>query len=87
MVVIKMSRQYHEIKCETQYFREHEKGLKHFELRFNDRNYWRGDMVELIEVENHVKTGRRLLPKEIVSILYGPIYGLAEGWCILGFKE
>ena len=81
-----MSRQHHYLKCETEYYQEVEKGNKTFELRKNDRNYKVYDMIYLKEAVNGIETGRELLPKEIVYILYGGKYGLDEGFCIIQMK-
>ena len=80
-----MSRQHHYLKTENEYFREIERGEKKFELRKNDRNFQKNDIVHLEEVVNGVKTGRSLPPLEIQYILIGGKYGLPEGYCIFNW--
>ncbi len=80
-----MSRQHHEIKCETEYYQDVERGIKKFELRLNDRHYLAGDMVTLVEVVNGTKTGRYLPPVEIKYVISGSLYGLKKGWCVFNW--
>ena len=82
-----MSRQYHYLKCETEYYQAVERGFKTFELRKNDRDYNVHDIIHLNEVVDGVETGRTLQQKEIVYILHGGKYGLEDGYCILQMKE
>lgn len=78
-----MSRQHHYLKTETEYYQLQEEGIKTFEVRKNDRDYKRGDMVYLKEVVNGVETGRTLPQKEIVYVLHGGQYGIEKGYCVL----
>ena len=67
-------------------------GTKTGELRKNDRSFAVGDLLQLRET---VHTGfsmaagapleytGRSTKRRVTHILYGPIYGLAEGWVIL----
>ena len=80
-----MSRQHHYLKTETQYYQDIERGKKKFEIRKNDRNFEVGDMLHLEESVNGVKTGRILPPLEIQYILFGGIYGLKQGYCIINW--
>lgn len=80
-----MSRQYHNLKTETEYFQAIERGKKKFELRNNDRNFQIGDMVYLEETVNGIYTGRILPPLEIMYILTGGKFGLQEGYCIFSW--
>lgn len=76
---------YHDLKCDTEYYFKVVNDVKKFELRKNDRGFKIGDIVFLNETVNGELTGRRSDGFEIEYILYGPIYGLAEGWCIMNF--
>ena len=81
----KVARQHHYLKCETKFFQAIERGLKKFELRKNDRDFKKYDMVYLQETINGIKTGRELPPIEIRYILKdtdGGKYGLCQGHCI-----
>ena len=81
-----MSRQHHYLKIETQYFQAIERGEKRFELRKNDRDFQKYDMVHLEETVNGVKTGRELRPRQIEYVLKDcPEYGLKEGYCIFNW--
>lgn len=80
-----MSRQHHEIKCETEYYQAVESGRKKFELRLNDRHYQLGDIVTLIEVVESVKTGRCLPPVEIKYLLLGGVCNLPANMCIFNW--
>ena len=81
-----MSRKYHYLKTETEYFQAVEKGKKKFELRKNDRNFEVYDMVILEETIEGIKTGRQLRPLEIMYILKGGKYGLDDGFCIINWQ-
>lgn len=81
-----MSRQHHYLKTETEYYQAVERGEKKFELRKNDRDFKKHDMLYLEEVVNGVKTGRSLPPVEIQYVLKDCTkYGLCDGYCILNW--
>ena len=84
-----MSRQHHKLKCETGFYQDVEIGRKTFEIRLNDRDFKLGDMIELNEVVNGARTGRKLQPVEITYILYHHQFkhGLKKDYCILGFEK
>lgn len=76
----------HELKTLPQYYGAVLSGRKNFEIRKNDRGFRVGDTVRLREYENDEYTGRELVRK-ITYVLHGPLYGLAEGWCILALAQ
>ena len=80
-----MSRQYHHLKCETEYYQAIERGEKKFELRKNDRDFKVGDVVYLDEVLNGIATGRTLPYIEIQYVFTGGKYGLPEDYCIFNW--
>ena len=80
-----MSRQHHHLKTETEYYQAVERGEKKFELRKNDRNFQKYDMVTLEEVVNGIPTGRCLSLGEIKYIFNGGKFGLPEGYCIFNW--
>jgi len=82
-----MTRQHHHLKIEALYFRAIEEGIKTFECRKNDRNYQKGDIVYFRETVFGTKTGRELGPYEITYILYGPRFGIQEGYCVFSIKK
>jgi len=78
----------HPLKTVRKYWTAVKDGRKPFEVRLNDRNYTRGDIVVLREYDDFadVFTGRSLTRK-ITYVLRGPELGIAEGWCVFGLAE
>lgn len=72
----------HQIKLEAEFFDDALSGRKSFELRKNDRNYKEGDVLEMEEVKDGKKTGRKC-SKRIVYMMEN-FEGLEDGYCILG---
>lgn len=72
----------HQIKLEEEFFDDALSGRKSFELRKNDRNYEEGDVLEMEEVKDGAKTGRKC-SKRIVYMMEN-FEGLENGYCILG---
>ena len=72
----------HQIKLEAEFFDDALSGRKSFELRKNDRNYKEGDMLEMEEIKDGKKTGRKC-SKRIVYMMEN-FEGLEDGYCILG---
>lgn len=79
-----MSRQHHYLKMLPKYFIDVEKGIKNFEVRFNDRGYAVGDMLHLQEFADGEYTGREIT-KEICYILDSEDY-CKKGYVVLGMK-
>jgi len=75
----------HYLKTWSKYFHDVDCGLKDFELRLNDRDFQIGDILILEEVDDFsfVKTGK-IIEKSIKYILEGGMFGLQEGYAILG---
>lgn len=83
----------HILKTDSEVFRGVKTGVKRFEIRKNDRNFGIGDClmlkethytdVEMREGAPLEYTGRFILA-EVTYILHGPIYGLIDGWVIMG---
>jgi hypothetical protein len=76
---------YHFIKCEQKVYRAVFSGLKKFEYRLNDRGYQLGDYVVLLETCNNVVTRNELQIGPITFILYGPQFGIPEGYCVFNW--
>lgn len=77
----------HELKILPEYFNEVQSHNKQFELRKDDRDYRVGDWILLKEFENGSYTGRECGCFGITYILRNcPEYGLADGYCILGWQ-
>ena len=78
----------HKLKILPEYFEAIASRKKTFELRTDDRDYKVGDLLCLREWDGERYTGRELSAIEIKYILRDcPEYGLADGYCILGFNE
>lgn len=80
-----MSRQHHYVKILPKYYIAVDKGIKTFEIRFNDRNYKVGDILHLQEFCGGQYTSRELT-KEICYIIDSPDY-CKEGFVVLGIKN
>lgn len=84
-----MARGHHNLKTETEFFQEVERGLKKFEIRKNDRDFKQYDMVtlhEIVTVNGGFKfTNRTLGPFEIKYVFLGRQFGLEEGYCIFNW--
>lgn len=75
-----MSRQHHYLKILPEYYRAIERGEKTFEVRFNDRNYQKYDILHLKEWCGEY-TGREITA-EITYILEDPKF-CKEGFVIM----
>ena len=82
----------HELKTDPSIFDDVVKGLKRFEIRKNDRDYAVGDLLKLRKTRHSGEEMAKGAPLEYVGpplyvyakyILYGPIYGLADGWVVI----
>lgn len=83
----------HELKTDSEVFYDVRNRLKNFEIRKNDRDFKPGDYLHLRRTVNtgaEIKQGKPLVydPEgemlvRVTYVLKGPIYGLADGWCIM----
>jgi hypothetical protein len=82
----------HILKTDPAVFQAVVDGAKTYEIRFNDRNYAVGDVLQLretVSTGDHMQLGAPLeytgreIAKTVSHVLSG--YGLAEGWVILSF--
>ncbi len=75
----------HALKCWPEYFQAVFTGEKPYELRKADRDFKAGDMLHLMEWNPETKTyTMRSCERRVTHILTGPVFGLEDGWCILG---
>ena len=81
-----MSNRRHEIKIKPKYYAAVIAGMKTFELRENDRDYQVGDEVKLMEWDEDGFTGRYYTITITYVLKDVPAYGLAEGFCIFGWR-
>lgn len=82
----------HELKLANQYWHAIESGQKTAEVRFNDRDFQKGDTIHFVAQEELIEGS---CPKMIVSpfdwafeithVLHAPEY-LQEGYCVLSIK-
>ena len=83
----------YELKTDPEVFDQSFRGLKNFEIRFNDRDFKVGDMLILKETKSSGEqmkndkhpleyTGRNLI-RWVKYVLHGDNYGLKKGWVIL----
>ena len=77
----------HELKILPKHFQEVWDGIKTFELRKNDRNYQRGDILVLREWNGKEYTGSCIAVRVTHILKDCPEYGLADGYCILSIKR
>ena len=77
----------HELKTVNPFFRNVSRCEKRFELRKNDRDFQRGDILILKEYkpETNTYTGKECVVR-IQSILAG-FTGLEDGYCILAITD
>lgn len=75
---------FHELKAVNPFFTDVWKGIKKFEVRFNDRDYQIGDQLLLREYSLNGYESREILC-EIIYIFKGALM-LKKGYVILGIK-
>ena len=74
----------HEQKILPEYFEAIVKGEKNFEVRFNDRNFSKGDILFLREHDGREYTGRTITV-EVTYLLDNPAY-CKDGYVIMAIK-
>ena len=79
-----MSRQHHYLKIKPEYFRAIASGEKTFEVRRNDRNYQRYDILHLQEFAGDEYTGRTI-DAEVTYLLDDPEF-CKDGFVIMALK-
>lgn len=78
-------RMLHKLKTEPKYFQDSQNGLKDFEVRWNDRDFQLGDLVELEEWTTEGYTGRTLTRR--IKYLLDDERFCKEGYVVLGMEE
>jgi hypothetical protein len=84
----------HDLKIWPEYFDLVQSGEKTFEVRFNDRNFRKGDELHLHEWDpSEDKFTGRSIKFSITYVQLGlgpgqvePLRGLVKGFCVLGLK-
>ena len=59
------------------------KKSKHFEIRFNDRDYQVGDLLILTPVDDDMKIVHRIAIKAKIKYIHSGL-GMVEGFVVLG---
>lgn len=77
----------HELKILPQYFQAVWSGTKTFELRKDDREYQRGDVLVLREWDGEQYTGSALCVKVTYILQDAEKYGLKDGYVIMGIRR
>ena len=74
----------HDLKIDTSYFEDIINDNKKFEIRYNDREFKKGDTVILKEIDSIRNfTGRRIS----VKIIYVTDYEQKKGYVVFGFEK
>jgi hypothetical protein len=85
----------HELKTDPVGFDAVVEGRKKFEIRFDDRGYEVGDELVLRKTRHTGAAMREGAPLEydgpplhvnVGYLMRGPVYGLGEGWVIMGIE-
>ena len=73
----------HRLKINPEYYDDVRTGRKPWELRKNDRDFKEGDTVRLewFDPREGYYSGSSFVRK-IGLILYGPLHGVREGFCV-----
>ena len=77
----------HELKILPQYFQAVWSGIKTFELRKDDRDYQRGDILVLREWDGENYTGSAICVKVTYILQNAEKYGLKDGYVIMGIRH
>lgn len=77
----------HSLKCEKNYFDRILDGSKRFELRRNDRDFQKGDILILRETIDNAETGRKI--RCTVTYVLSGYPGIKKGFVVLsiGYVE
>ena len=73
----------HEIKILTEYVMPVVQGVKHFEVRNNDRNYKEGDYLLMFGVTDAGYPTNEQIGAKVDYILYGGKFGIQDGYCCM----
>lgn len=77
----------HELKILPEYFQAVWDGVKTFELRKDDRDYQRGDILVLREWDGEKYTGSGLRVKVTYVLRGAEKYGLKDGYVVIGIRH
>lgn len=77
----------HEVKTLTEHYTEVLAGKKSHEVRFNDRDYQVGDLLNMREIEPDGEYTGQEMNAQITHVLLGGQFGIEEGWCVLSLTS
>ena len=86
----------HQLKTDPYVFDSVWNNNKNFEIRKNDRDFRCGDLLILSETVfsgEEIAAGKpleltgRVMTATVKYVLYGPQYGLIDGWCIMSIDN
>lgn len=92
----------HKLKLDTEYFDAVACGMKNFEVRFDDRGFQRGDILQLARYGRGLPGGRLgylkddwttyreeadTITREITYVLTGGKFGIECSYVVLGLAE
>src|SRR5690606_9869902 len=73
----------HHLKILDQYYEDIESGLKTFEVRFNDRNYEVGDIIQFNVINDNKITLKQTLTKYLITYVLKDINYLKPGYLVM----
>jgi len=78
----------HTLKIWPEYFQDIWSGKKTFEVRKNDRDFKKFDVLILKEwdFETNKYTGSYIYV-DVVYVLHGGQFGIKKGYCVMGIKK
>lgn len=79
---------YHKLKTWPEFFERILLGDKRAEYRKNDRDFKRGDFLELQEWNpNNLRYTKRKIVVQVTDIVSGPHFGIPKDYCMMSFKK
>ena len=79
----------HDVKCWPEWFNPLWEGRKPFEVRFNDRDYQKDDILNIREFDPGIgEYSGRMVKTDITYVLTDPEhpFKLPDGYCVLGLR-
>lgn len=77
----------HNLKINKKYFMDIYSGIKTFEIRYNDRNYQVGDIIQFSVINDAKEVFMQPVTKYIITYILDYPEALKPGYIILGIKS
>lgn len=79
----------HLLKIDPELFGLVEDGLKTAEIRWNDRDFQVGDLLEIYpyDREKQQRVGQRTCMRKVTHILHGGNWGIEKGYVVLSMQK